>query len=58
MESQEEKVHQAAAVLCEAIISVATFKFTLEQWEVVEIDIRATEDRESALIKELGMFVK
>ncbi|XP_063427177.1 DNA ligase 1-like [Mytilus trossulus] len=53
MESQEEKVHQAAGVLCEAIISVATFRFTLEQWEIVEVDIRAAEDRESALMKEL-----
>ncbi|VDI50939.1 Hypothetical predicted protein [Mytilus galloprovincialis] len=53
MESQEEKVHQTAAVLCEAIVSVASFHFTLEQWEVVEVDIRAAEGRESELLKEL-----
>ncbi|XP_063427031.1 uncharacterized protein LOC134710587 [Mytilus trossulus] len=53
MSSQEERVHQTAGVLCEAIISVASFNFTLEQWEVVEVDIRAAEDRESALIKQL-----
>ncbi|XP_071127561.1 uncharacterized protein [Mytilus edulis] len=50
---QEKKVHQAANGLCEAIISVAQFEFTLEQWTVVEVDIREAEDMESALIKEL-----
>ncbi|XP_076113695.1 uncharacterized protein LOC143081946 [Mytilus galloprovincialis] len=50
---QEKKVHQAATGLCEAIISVAQFEFTLEQWTVVEVDIRAAEDMESALINEL-----
>lgn len=39
--SQEEKENQAATGLRKAIISVATFKFTLEEWEVVEADIRA-----------------
>ncbi|VDI10876.1 kinesin family member 26 [Mytilus galloprovincialis] len=50
---QEKKVHQAATGLCEAIISVAQFEFTMEQWTVVEVDIRAAENMESALIKEL-----
>lgn len=39
--SQEEKENQAATGLRKAFISVATFKFTLEEWEVVETDIRA-----------------
>ncbi|XP_052103647.1 cylicin-1-like [Mytilus californianus] len=50
---EDEKENQAVAGLCEAILSVAVFEFTFEQWEVVEEDIRAAEDRETALIKEL-----
>ncbi|XP_076095761.1 uncharacterized protein LOC143066834 [Mytilus galloprovincialis] len=50
---QEKKVHQTTMGLSEAIISVAQFEFTLEKWEEVEIDIRAAEDRETDLIKQL-----
>ncbi|VDH95805.1 Hypothetical predicted protein [Mytilus galloprovincialis] len=50
---KEEKVHKVVAGFSEAIICVATFEFTYEQWANVEGDIRAAEDRESALIKEL-----
>ncbi|XP_063425534.1 DNA ligase 1-like [Mytilus trossulus] len=50
---KEKNVHQAATGLSEAIIRVAEFKFTLEQWTEVEIDIRAAEDRETDLIKQL-----
>ncbi|XP_071148822.1 nucleolar protein 58-like [Mytilus edulis] len=50
---KEEKVHKVVAGFSEAIICVGTFEFTYEQWANVEGDIRAAEDRESALIKEL-----
>ncbi|CAC5394361.1 unnamed protein product [Mytilus coruscus] len=41
---EDEKENQAVAGLCEAILSVAVFEFTFEQWEVVEVDIRAAEE--------------
>ncbi|CAC5396508.1 unnamed protein product [Mytilus coruscus] len=50
---EEENEQQAVSQFYEAILGVAVFQCTLEEWEVVEADIMAAEAKEAALKMEL-----